>query len=210
VKAADFSIEQVDTRGTMDLVISTTVDGKKQVKNNGTEIVMKKIVAEKQTYVAIQQDETVSVNGYVEFVANDKTPQEVLAELEETKFTVRYEVRDTTETATVSDVLRTSETLNKKVASETLITYLNLSLNSNALQRYIIQMNAHASDGDIAGFSIAYTNYLQKIARGFELGALSVTLPDADPSTIYIASRLTQKLADELAATWYIDPSLLQ
>jgi len=209
VKAADFTIEQVDTLGSMDLVISTAVDGTKQVKNNGTEIVMKKIVAQKQTYVAIQQDETVSVNGRVEFVVDDQTPQEVLAQLEDTKFTVRYEVKDI-EDATVSDVLRTSETLAKKVASEALITYLNVSLSSSALQRYVDEMNMHATQWDIEWFRIAYNNYLQKIARGFELWGITYVLPSAEPETLPIAIALTQNLATELAAVWYIDPSLFQ
>lgn len=213
VKAADFTIEQVDTRGNVDLVISTNADGKKQVANKGTEVVIKKIVAQKQTYIAIQQDETVSVNEYVEFIRDDVSPEEVLAKIEDAKFAVRYELDEVEGKSTslsASEVLKTSTTLTKKVATDELMSFVTNSLSVSSLQRYVSQMEEHYIAWEIDAFGIAYTNLIHKVTRWYALAWFSYTGPattiDMLPST---ATALTS-LASKLDTTRYIHPSDLQ
>lgn len=92
VKTDDFHLESLHVNTDLDIVISTTVEGKKTITNHGDDILVKKIVrdSEKKIYAAVGEDQTVMINWDIELIEGDI--EKFVKEIEDNQLTIRYEL----------------------------------------------------------------------------------------------------------------------
>ncbi len=94
VKTDEFHLEELHASSESDvnLVISTTTEGKKAITNHGDDLLVKKIVEddEKNIYAAVGEDQTVLVNGDIELAEEDV--EELVKDIEDKQLTIRYDI----------------------------------------------------------------------------------------------------------------------
>ena len=213
IQASDFSIEKIDTRGSLDVVISTTKDGKKQIENKGSELVVKKIIAEKQTFIAVQTNQKVSINGEVELIEEEERIAAVVADVKENRLEVVYELSKDTSSADTGTILASllgaedSLTSSKKVIDEDMYDKLNNAIGATFIQKNVTDIETYYIAGNQESFLIAYSNLLSKISRGYDVFAREASVVAADTNSLVQGAELAENLATQISASYYIDPS---
>jgi hypothetical protein len=183
VQASDFTLEQVDTRGSLDVIISKNDMGKTEVVNKGTQVVIKKIIEDKQTFIAVQENEKVSINGDIAFIAEDI--DDIIQEVKDQQLAVSYQVDAATEnTENIDDILITSTTNRKVILDEETMLALRAAINTTFLSHDLAQIEEYYTEGNQAAFLIAYGNLLAKLQRAHILTTTPYTPLAADQATL--------------------------
>lgn len=216
VQAPNFTIEKTHTYGKLDVVISTNNAGEKEVENKGTEIVMKKIIAEEQTYVAIDTQQKVAVNADIEFIIDEREVIALKQHVEEKKLSVQYDVTDTADessdtaisAAVLLDTARGNEDKTKQVIPADQLQDLKKSIAASFLARNVEQMQLYYRTWDQGAYIVAHSNLISKITRGYSFVTSSAPALSADTTALGATATALEGLINALDTQYYIDPSL--
>ena len=187
VKTDDFHLEQLHASSDLDIIISTTQEGKKTITNHGDDILVKKIVRddEKKIYAAVGEDETVLVNGDIELVEEDVV--ELVQDITDQQLAIRYdleqdkpadEIEDAPSDATSASSLNTllgSSSTSKQVLDEEKMAGLTATLSLGNVKSDLDDITTAYVAGDTTAFALAYTSLTRKIQRAGEI--LEISLP---------------------------------
>ena len=217
VKSSEFSIETKQVNGNINIVMSKKENGKREVENKWSEVVMKTIVEDEQQFIAIASHQKVAVNGSVDFV--DVDIEKLKQEIKDKQFTVRYEIQQDNDTSsigtamvdavTIADILEETKIPEKKVIDEQMLVKLDNALKPAFLDNDLAQIQKYYSEKNSDAFRIAYNNLLIKLRAGYEAIGLNTPSFPVDEKHLAQGAKMADDLANSIVHTYYIDTSHL-
>ncbi len=227
VKTDDFHLEQLhaDSDSSLDIIISTTTEGKKTITNHGDDILVKKIVrdSEQKIYAAVGEDQTVLVNGDIELIAEDV--EKIVKDITDNQLTIRYDLdEDTawredadsdimadakvvdTEAVSALSTLLDADGSTKQVIDEDVMASINTSLATSFVAQDLAQIQMYYYDGDDSSFAISYTNLTRRLQRVAQILGIEIPAMSISPDSLGQGSAAAAQILTHLEANYYIAP----
>ena len=214
VKSPEFSIETKKVQGRINVVIERWKNGKREVENKGSEIVMKTIVENEQKFIAIAPHQKVSVNGEVNFV--DVDVEQIKKQIKDKKLTVRYEIKQDKKTSiwtamveasTIADVLEEIPVPQKKNMDPTMLQQLDKTLRTKNLEYHLSQIQTYYQNKNHDAFVIAYNNLVQKLREAYDIIWIPAPTFTVDEKHLLDGSQMANTLAEHIRRNYDIDTS---